>query len=290
MPSVKEFYNLDYELGDPLGESQYTAVPRLIHRYSNRVLLLVTDLCAVYCRYCFRRHFTGKRKGIISKEELNKALAYIEKNREIEEILLSGGDPLVVPDGKIHEILNSIKKRIPNVVIRIGTRIPSVLPDRVTKNLISILKTYKSVWIITQFNHPHEITDKSIAALTKFIDAGIPVLNQSVLLKGINDSEETLAELSRLLVASGVKPYYLFQGDLARGTSHFRIPLEEGLGIIHALSEKVSGIGMPVFAVDLPGGGGKVSLFAVRIEKSGEGFYLIDKSRKKHFYPDEQNL
>jgi len=288
MPTAMELNSLPYELGDPLGEAKYTITPRLIHRYSNRVLLLVTDLCAVYCRYCFRRHFTGKRKGIIGREELNAALSYIAGNKEVEEILLSGGDPLVIADSKIGEILNSIKKKVPHIVIRIGTRVPSVLPDRITADLINILKEYKPLWIIAQFNHPHELTCESIQALSRFIDAGIPVLNQSVLLRGINDNAETLAELSKALVAARVKPYYLFQGDLARGTSYFRVPLAEGFKIVRALAEKVSGIGMPVFAVDLPGGGGKVSLFKVKIEKSERGFCLIDKKGKKYFYPDEQ--
>ena len=286
MPSAYELNNAAYELEDPLGEEQYKVTPRLIHRYRNRVLLLVTDVCAVNCRYCFRRYFTGKKRGIITRAELKLALEYIEKNRGIEEILLSGGDPLTVSDNRIGEILKSIKIRIPGIVIRIGTRIPSVLPGRVTGGLVDILKAYKPLWIITQFNHPSELTNESIGALSKFINAGIPVLNQSVLLRGINDSEETLAELSRLLVAARVKPYYLFQGDLVTGTAHFRVPLEEGFRIVRALAEKVSGIGMPVFAVDLPGGGGKVNLFTVKLEKSKEGFYLIDKKGERYFYPD----
>jgi len=288
MPSLSEFVYKEYELPDPLGESEYMAVPGLIHRYKNRALLLVTGICAVYCRYCFRRHFTGRKKGIISRKELVDAVSYMKKHNEIEEVLLSGGDPLVLPDSRINDILSTIKNRLKKIVVRIGTRIPSVLPQRVTGGLISVLKLYRPLWIITQFNHPEEFTGQSVEALSRFIDAGIPVLNQSVLLKGINDDLKTLAELSGLLVKNRVKPYYIFQGDLAKGTSHFRVPLKRGLKLIDELSKEVSGIGMPVYAVDLPGGGGKISLPDIDMEKHDDkGFIIKSRSGKKYFYPDE---
>ena len=267
LPRSEEFVFRDYELGDPLGESDRSPVPGLVHRYADRALLLVTDSCAVYCRHCFRRTHTGGNAGAITAVRLGAAAVYLSEHPEIQELLLSGGDPLILGDGKLLSIFEKIRAQRPDMIFRVGTRIPVVLPQRITPELSEILGRFAPLWIVTHFNHPTELSHEAEEALARLAGAGIPVLNQSVLLAGVNDSVETLEGLFRALVRNRVKPYYLFQGDLAAGTSHLRTPIERGLSIMRELRKRLSGIALPVFALDLPGGGGKVPLTENYLEK-----------------------
>ncbi|MEW5817614.1 MAG: KamA family radical SAM protein [Spirochaetota bacterium] len=288
MPSMDEFAVKTYELEDPLGENRFSPCTRLIHRYQDRALLLVTDSCAVYCRHCFRRSFTRLNRGIISMEELGNVIAYLKRHDEIMELLISGGDPLMLDNQELEMILDRITGARKDLVLRVGTRAPVVLPQRIDNGLLSVLKSYLPLWVITQFNHPREITAQSRKAVSSLVDSGIPVLNQTVLLRGVNDDEDTLALVCRELVKIRVKPYYLFQGDLAEGTSHFRVPLKRGMKIAQELRRKVSGLALPVYAVDLPGGGGKVPLTESYFLKRENGScYFKNGEGEVYKYPDE---
>ena len=247
---------------DPLEEISNSVNPRLIHRYKNRVAFLVTDTCATYCRHCFRRRFTGTSSGCASDQEVADVVQYVGKHAEIKEMLLTGGDPLTLSDARLENIVASLREVRPDLILRLCTRIPATFPSRVTESLIAMLKKYRSapLFVMVQFNHPREITPQSSHSVGMFIDAGIPAFNQTVLLRGVNDNADTLEALMNALVAVRVKPYYLFQGDLVSGTAHFRVPLEQGLLLEAELRKRLSGMAMPVYAVDLPQGGGKVPL------------------------------
>jgi lysine 2,3-aminomutase len=229
-----------------------------VHRYPDRVLFLITHQCAMYCRHCTRRRTVGEEDRVISDHAVEQAASYIEGNPKIRDVLLSGGDPLTMSDEKLERIIARLRK-IPHVeVIRIGTRVPVVMPMRITDGLTEMLRKYQPVWINTHFNHPKELTAEALAACARIIDAGIPLGNQSVLLRGINDSAETMKELLLRLVKARVRPYYLYQCDLSRGISHFRTRVEKGIEIIHDLQGNISGYAIPKFVIDAPGGGGKV--------------------------------
>ena len=275
MPSDNELTVLPYETADPLAEGAHSPVPRLIHRYSSRALVLVTDECAIHCRYCFRRYFTGTREGALSAHQLDDILAYVDDHAEIDEILLSGGDPLTLDDDDIGLLLSRFRSVRGSLVLRICSRIPSVLPNRIKPDLCKQLAASKPVWVIGQFNHPREITPECAAALEAITDHGIPILSQTVLLKGINDDADLLAKLFRSLVRNHVKPYYLFQGDLVRGTSHFRVPLSRSLEIVDKLMRLVSRLAMPIFAVDIPNGGGKIELTDTTVSETDDGWFLL---------------
>jgi len=288
VPLIDEYDVKECELTDPLGESSYSPVPRLVHRYRDRVLLLVTDTCAMYCRHCFRRSFAGHEGQTVSPDEMERVAAYLAEHREVNEILLSGGDPLTCSDGKLESILGKIREVRPEMLIRMATRIPAVLPQRVTGELADLLRRKGPVWVVTQFNHPREITDQSRKALDRLVDRGIPVLNQSVLLRGINDSVAVLEELFQSLVRLRVKPYYLFQGDMAAGTSHLRVPLERGREIMKTLRTRISGLALPVYAVDMPGGGGKIPLTEdYAAGEDEENYYFKNIEGKVYTYPRE---
>lgn len=288
VPSIDEYTIKDYELIDPLGEKQYTPVPRLIHRYKDRVLMLVTDACAMYCRHCFRRSFAGHKAGIVSTEELKNISAYLKEHSEVNEILLSGGDPLTCSDSKIEEILTAVRKVRPHMVIRMASRIPVVLPQRITGNLVRILSENGPLWLVTQFNHKRELTEQSISGINTLVDSGIPLLNQSVLLKGVNDSVESLRDLFQALVRLRVKPYYLFQGDLAAGTSHFRVSITRGRELMSELRRNISGLAIPVYAVDMPAGGGKIPLTENYATGEDDTHYYFKNIEGKQFsYPRE---
>lgn len=287
IPTTRESKFKEYELEDPLGDKRYLACTRLVHRYRDRALLLVTDHCAMYCRHCFRRSSAGK--GRLSSRELNLAVTYCKEHNEIKEIILSGGDPLTLEDDRLTDIIRAFRTIREELVIRIHSRIPVVLPQRITSGLVSSLGGLHPLWLVTQFNHPREITPESSEALARLAASGIILLNQTVLLKGINDSFETLELLFRSLVRLGVKPYYLFQGDLARGTSHFRTSILEGLRLYRKLSN-LSGLLRPMYAVDLPGGGGKVVLDSGAAEGSLAGWLKLKSQEGKIYrYPVEES-
>lgn len=260
IPSIKETYPCCNDLQDPLNEEGDSPVPHIVHRYPDRVLFLVTLQCSMYCRHCTRRRVVGEGDRIITEKEMQKALAYIREHEEIRDVLISGGDPLTMSDEKLEHIISSLRE-IPHVdIIRIGTRTPVVMPMRITDELVGMLKKYHPIWINTHFNHPKEITKDSIAACEKLVDAGIPLGNQSVLLRGINDNSETMKSLLLRLVHMRVRPYYLYQCDLSKGIGHFRTNVDTGVQIIHDMQGFISGYAVPKFVIDAPHGGGKIPI------------------------------
>lgn len=260
IPSIQELMTVSSEQDDPLYEDKDSPVPGLTHRYPDRVLLLVTDQCSMYCRHCTRRRFAGVNDKPRSKKDLLAAINYIKSNSQVRDVLLSGGDALCIQDDTLEFLLASLQ-RIPHVeIIRIGTRTPVVMPQRITPELTAMIKKYHPVWLNTHFNHPREITPESTAAIARLVDAGIPVGNQSVLLKGINDCPVLMKELVHKLVKIRIRPYYLYQCDLSKGIEHFRTPVSKGIHIIEMLRGHTSGLAVPTFVVDAPGGGGKIPL------------------------------
>lgn len=260
VPSIQETLPCENDMADPLGEERDSPVPHIVHRYPDRVLFLITLRCSAYCRYCTRRRVVGEEDRSITEPDLQAALAYIRSHSEIRDVLLSGGDPLVMGTEKLEHIISELRA-IPHVdIIRIGTRVPVVLPMRITDELLAMLRKYQPIWINTHFTHPKEITPDSARACGAIVDAGIPLGNQTVLLRGINDSAETLKELFLKLVHLRVRPYYLYQCDLSRGIGHFRTTVDEGIEIMHALTGNISGYAVPKFVIDAPGGGGKVPM------------------------------
>ncbi|MDO8686215.1 MAG: lysine 2,3-aminomutase, partial [Clostridiales bacterium] len=258
VPSLQELSFQPCDLTDPLSEEAYSPVEHIVHRYPDRVLFLLTRKCSMYCRHCMRRRLVGEEDFSINSESLNRALEYIAGNTAIRDVLLSGGDPLVMSDRQIEDIVSKVRA-IPHVeIIRIGTRVPAVLPMRITAELLAMFKKYQPIWINTHFNHPVELTSASIEACAKIVDAGIPLGNQSVLLKGVNDDSAVLKELLTKLVKARIRPYYLYQCDLAKGIGHFRTPVEKGIEIMRKLRGYISGYAVPTFVIDAPNGGGKI--------------------------------
>ena len=249
------------EMLDPLDELAHSPVPGIVHRYPDRALLLVTDTCSVYCRFCTRKHYTGKDQAMIKKDHLANALTYLKNHPEICEVILSGGDPLTLGDNQLVQILSEIRKIDHIEIIRIGTRMPVVCPMRITRDLVEAIREYGPIFIMTHFNHPRELTEDAAYALGLFVDHGVPVFNQMVLLKGVNNDPEVVRELSRKLLYLRVKPYYMFQCDPSQGTDHLRTSVDESKAIQKSLWGNLSGLAMPNLALDIPGGGGKVPLF-----------------------------
>lgn len=246
------------DLRDPLGEEAHEAAPELIRRYPDRALLLVTDRCAVYCRFCTRSRLVGGGGGARSLERLAPAFSYLREHPEVRDVIVSGGDPFALSTERIVRIVQALRG-IPSVeTIRLATRIPVVLPHRIDAELLDGLRSYHPLWVMTHFNHPKELTEQARAACRRLADAGFPVMNHTVLLRGVNDDASVLAELFRGLVRERVRPYYLLQADPVRGTGHLRTPLSTGLAIMEALQGRLSGIALPKFIVDTPGGMGKV--------------------------------
>lgn len=260
VPTYHELEQNKNDMLDPLNEGGDSKTPFLVHRYPDRVLFLVTKMCSMYCRHCTRRRLVGERDSIISEVEYQKALNYIREHTEVRDVLISGGDPLVMETSKLEHIIKGIRDISHVEVIRIGTRVPVVLPMRITNELTDMLKKYHPLWINTHFNHPAEITNDSIEACRKIVDAGIPLGNQSVLLKGVNNDASVMKDLLLKLVKARVRPYYLYQCDLSQGISHFRTKVEEGIEIMHSLQGNISGFAIPKFVIDAPGGGGKVPI------------------------------
>lgn len=257
VPSIKELCRNDSDMDDPLCEEKYSPVEGIVHRYPDRVLFVLTHKCSMYCRHCTRRRLVGSEDFSLTGEELEKAIDYIRSNTKIRDVLLSGGDPLIMPDSWLEDLIRKLRD-IPHVeIIRIGTRTPVVLPMRITDDLLNMLRKYQPIWINTHFNHPREITPESAKACAKIVDAGIPLGNQSVLLRGINDNCEILKELFTKLVKIRVRPYYLYQCDLSRGIGHFRTPISQGIEMMKNIRGFISGYAVPEYVIDAPGGGGK---------------------------------
>jgi len=260
IPSIRELDIRACDMEDPLAEERDSPVPNIVHRYPDRVLFILTKKCSMYCRHCTRRRIVGEEDTSISRQNLDNAIKYIEDNPQIRDVLLSGGDPFILEDKFLEEIIARLRA-IPHVeIIRIGTRTPVVMPMRITPELLGMLKKYHPIWINTHFNHPSEITEASAKACEMIVDAGIPLGNQSVLLRGINDNVETLKELCLKLVQIRVRPYYLYQCDIARGLNHFRTPVQKGIEIMRNLRGYISGFAVPTFVIDAPMGGGKVPI------------------------------
>jgi lysine 2,3-aminomutase len=272
VPTIAELCHSSADLLDPLHEDTDSPVPGLTHRYPDRVLLLITDQCSMYCRHCTRRRFAGQHDGESSSERIDRAIEYIAKTPQIRDVLLSGGDALLVSDVKLESIIQRLRA-IPHVeIIRIGTRVPVVCPQRITDDLVNMLKKYHPIWVNTHFNHSNEITPEAVAACAKMADVGIPLGNQSVLLRGVNDCAMVMKKLVHNLVKIRVRPYYIYQCDLSMGLEHFRTPVSKGIEIIENLRGHTSGYAVPTFVVDAPGGGGKTPVMPT---------YLVSQSPHK---------
>lgn len=248
-------------LDDPLAEEALSPVPNLVHKYPDRALFLVSSQCAMYCRFCTRKRKVGTVGMLITDDTIRAGLDYLAQTPEIRDVLVSGGDPLLLDDERLEEIIAALRRIKTIEVIRIGTRVPCTLPMRITKSLVRMLSRYHPLYINTHFNHPEEITSHAAKACALLADAGISLGCQTVLLKGVNDDPVIMKELMNSLLRIRVKPYYIFQADLTRGTNHFQTPIAQGLKIISGLWTHCSSLALPVFALDAPGGGGKIPLF-----------------------------
>jgi lysine 2,3-aminomutase len=271
VPDARESETVFGDLSDPLGEVAHEAAPHLVQRYPDRVLLLATDRCAVYCRFCTRSRMVGAGGGAASLEELAPALSYIASHPEIRDVILSGGDPLAMATDRIVRIVRAVREIRSVETIRLATRVPVTLPMRITDELLKALRPFHPLWVMTHFNHPKEITPESKLACEMLADAGFPVMNQTVLLRGINDDSSTLEQLFRGLVRMRVRPYYLLQTDPVIGTGHLRTKLEIGIRLMGELQGRVSGIALPKLICDTPGGFGKVPLSPDVIVRQNEG-------------------
>ncbi len=273
VPNIAELHD-PHGTDDPLTEEKQSPVPNLIHRYPDRVVFLVSAQCAVFCRYCMRKRKVGSPFSVTDKT-ISAGLDYIQNNSQIRDVILSGGDPLLLDDDLLYDILKKIRSISHVEIIRIHTRIPCTLPQRVTSDLADILKTFHPLYINTHFNHPREITPESTAACNTLADAGIPLGCQTVLLKGVNDNPEVMKRLMRQLLMIRVKPYYIHQLDLARGTRHFQTSPETGLYIMNNLRGHTSGLCVPHLMIDLPGGGGKIPLVPEYVTERKQDKWLI---------------
>ncbi len=260
IPSINELYNAPDDYEDPLQEDVDSPVPGLTHRYPDRVLLLASHICSMYCRHCTRRRLVGDRDKHLPEKQINTCINYIRQHKEVRDVLISGGDPLTLEDNYLEDIIKKIRDIEHVEIIRIGTRMPVVLPFRITASLTRMLKKYQPIYINTHFNHPKEITFESKEACERLADSGIPVANQTVLLRDVNDCPPIIKKLMHELLMIRVRPYYIYQCDLSKGISHFRTSITKGLEIIENLQGHTSGMAVPTFVVDAPGGGGKIPL------------------------------
>ena len=276
IPNALELNEQPNELDDPIGDSGHSPVPGIIHRYKDRVLLNVIQTCAVYCRFCFRRENVGPGNAGLTPAQIDDALEYVKSHTDIWEVILSGGDPLMLSPRRLASLIKRISS-IPHVgIIRLHTRVPCVAPDKITESLIAALKEHNAVYMVIHTNHANEITPEVSDKLRLLADAGIPLLSQSVLLKNVNDNAKTLTSLFRKLLENRVKPYYLHHGDLAKGTSHFRTTVQEGQNIMQELRGPVSGLCQPHYVLDLPGGNGKIPINHQYLHKVAPNCYEID--------------
>lgn len=257
VPTAKELYHAPADDADPLHEDTDSPVKGLTHRYPDRVLLLITDQCSMYCRHCTRRRFAGQHDAAVPMEQIDRCIEYVATHPEVRDVLLSGGDALMMSDEKLEYIISRLRAIEHVEIVRLGSRTPVVMPQRITPELCAMLKKYHPIWLNTHFNHPNEVTEEAAAACARLADAGIPLGNQSVLLAGVNDCVHVMKKLVHELVKMRVRPYYIYQCDLSLGLSHFRTPVAKGIEIIEALRGHTSGFAVPTFVVDAPGGGGK---------------------------------
>lgn len=272
IPTGEETHQAEADLLDPLHEDEDSPTPGLTHRYPDRVLFLITDMCSMYCRHCTRRRFAGQHDCESPSERIQKSIDYIARTPQIRDVLLSGGDALMVSDSMLESIIQRLRA-IPHVeIIRIGSRTPVVCPQRITDDLVNMLKKYHPIWLNTHFNHPNEITAESTEACAKLANVGIPLGNQTVLLRGVNDCPNLMKRLVHGLVKMRVRPYYIYQCDLSMGLEHFRTPVSKGIEIVESLRGHTSGFSVPTFVVDAPGGGGKIPVMPT---------YLISQSPEK---------
>ena len=275
VPTGKETYQSPADLLDPLHEDEDSPVPGLTHRYPDRVLLLITDMCSMYCRHCTRRRFAGQKDGESAIDRIDRAIEYIAKTPQVRDVLLSGGDSLCVSDERLEYIISRVRA-IPHVeIIRLGSRTPVVCPQRITDDLVNMLKKYHPVWVNTHFNHPQEVTKEAAEACAKLANAGIPLGNQTVLLRGVNDCVNTMKKLMHELVKMRVRPYYIYQCDLSMGIEHFRTPVSKGIEIIEGLRGHTSGYAVPTFVVDAPGGGGKTPVMPQYVISQAPGKVVL---------------
>jgi lysine 2,3-aminomutase len=286
LPSLEELHTLPEELADPIGDHNHSPVSGIVHRHPDRVLFKVVAACPVYCRFCFRREMIGPGKdNVLSKDDFEVALTYITAHPEIWEVILTGGDPFILSPRRVAEITQRLAA-IPHVkIIRWHTRVPVVAPERVTDELVAALHAPgATTWVAVHANHAREFSPDARAAIARLVDGGIALVSQSVLLKGVNDKVETLSALMRAFAENRIKPYYLHHPDLARGTSHFRIGIEDGLALVRELRARLSGLGMPTYMLDIPGGFGKVPLESANVEKTAIGHRIRDGRGQWHDY------
>lgn len=275
VPSIEEMHISKHDMNDPLAEDTDSPVPGLTHRYPDRVLFLITDMCSMYCRHCTRRRFAGHHDQAMPKDRINQAIDYIAEHTEVRDVLLSGGDALLVSDVQLEDIIKRLRAIDHVEIIRIGTRTPVVMPQRITDDLVNMLKKYHPIWVNTHFNHYDEITKESKQAIDRLADAGIPLGNQSVLLKGINDSVSVMKTLVQRLAYIRVRPYYIYQCDLSMGIEHFRTPVSKGIEIIEGLRGHTSGYCVPTFVIDAPGGGGKIPVMPNYVISQAPGKIIL---------------
>jgi len=289
IPDARENTILPQELYDPTGDYPHSPLKALVHRHKNRVLLKPTMVCAVYCRFCFRKDMIGPEGDTVTQSDVDQAIEYIKAHTEISEVILTGGDPLVLSPKRLAALMQQLQA-IPHIRwIRIHSRIPVVAPDKISDEMLTALKGIKPVLLAVHANHAREITPKAGAALARLAHNGVVLLGQSVLLKGVNDTVETLAELFETLMVNRIKPYYLHHPDLTAGTSHFRMSFEEGMELMRQVQQRVSGVSLPQYIVDIPGGVFKIPVNPQNIQavadKPGD-YVLRDPMGNEHYYSD----
>ncbi len=288
IPDARELEIDRHDVSDPIGDAAHTPVKGIVHRYPDRLLLLPLKVCSVYCRFCFRRETVGTTAAdTLSDAELDAALAYIRAHQEVWEVILSGGDPLLLSPRRLGRILAALATIEHVQVIRIHTRVPVVDPARINAELLGALRGQQAVYVVLHTNHPRELTPAALAACTTLADAGVPLLSQSVLLKGVNDDAATLEQLFRTLVANRIKPYYLHHADRAPGTAHFRTSVARGRARMRELRGRLSGVCLPEYVLDIPGGHGKTPLNSDWLTATADGYVVTDYRGDLHHYTDE---
>jgi lysine 2,3-aminomutase len=287
-PDIAELDRRPEELADPIGDDAHSPVDGIVHRYPDRVLFKPVHVCAVYCRFCFRREVVGPgAEQVLSPEASARALDYIRAHPEIWEVILSGGDPLVLSPRRLAGITETLAAIEHVRVLRIHTRLPTADPGRITEDLVAALRASgKATWVVLHANHPRELTPAARAACARLVTAGIPMLSQSVLLRGINDDPATLEALMRAFVETRIKPYYLHHGDLAPGTAHLRTTIAEGQALVKGMRGRVSGLCQPAYVLDIPGGHGKSPIGPCYLEQAGNGYSVEDWQDRRHEYRD----